>query len=187
MTEPSDWEAKHRAQSASSAGEPDPFVVRALDLLGPGDRRRAWDLAAGRGRHTLELARRGYRVTAFDRSAEALAQVSNHAVRADLRPETRLADLESTDWWTSLQPPDLIVVVNYLDRALLDRLPTRLAPNGHLLFVTFTVERPGEHPSARWCLDVGELATRFCAAHPLLSEEHSGRAGILTQFGDKLE
>lgn len=185
-----EWDAKHRARRAETAGEPDEFVRAALDRLAAERARErgaspgvAWDLACGRGRHALELARRGFAVTAFDRSPEALAQVAEHAARAGLAVDTACADLADPGWWAERARPDLIVVVNYLDRALLDALPERLAPNGALLVTTFTVDHPGEHPSARFRLERGELEDRFGdRADVRLARESGGRAGLLARI-----
>lgn len=204
-----EWDAKHRARRAETAGGVDDFVRRALDLLdakargaasrASGGAPIAWDLACGRGRHALELARRGRRVTAFDRSDEALAQVAAHAAREGLAVETArvdlamgdranedraVADRAAADWAAGRPRPDLIVVVNYLDEALFDALPALLAPGGALLVTTFTVDHPGEHPSARFRLARGALARRaWGGAEVCLSEESNGRAGILARIG----
>lgn len=184
MNEHDEWDAKHRAQRRSAIGEPDPFVLRALDRIGRGEGLRAWDLASGRGRHALELARRGYAVIAVDHSAEALEQLAAHAGAEGLHIERMQRDLAGDDWAKGLPPADLILVVNYLDRALFEDLPALLQAGGRLLVSTYTEDRPGEHPSARWCLERGELATRFSGAKLELAEESEGRAGALALFGD---
>lgn len=186
MNEHDEWEAKHRARRTSAAGEPDPFVCAALDHLGKGQGRTAWDLAAGRGRHALELARRGFDVTAFDRSPEALEQLASHARAEGSRIRVEVCDLEAGDALHGSARADLIVVVNYLDRELFDRLPAFLRPGGRLLIATYTEDRTGDHPSDRWCLRRGELAVRFEGARIELGEERGGRAGVLARFGESL-
>ncbi|MCA8982037.1 MAG: class I SAM-dependent methyltransferase [Planctomycetes bacterium] len=185
MSDASDWDAKHQLRRHDEVGGVDPFVSEALDRLGPGEGRRALDLAAGRGRHALELARRGYEVTAVDSSAEALEQVSRHARAEGLQVATRLADLESEEWARGLPPADLILVVNYLDRALFTRLSAHLRAGGRLLLATFTKDRVGDRPSERWCLEAGELASAFANGIVELCEERNGRAGVLTLFGER--
>jgi tellurite methyltransferase len=183
MTEHDEWNTKHRAQRAAEVGDPDPFVSAALDHLGPGAGRRAWDLAAGRGRHALELARRGYSVTALDRSVEALEQLTTHAGEAGMQIDTQRSDLEAESWATGLPAAELIVVVNYLDRGLFASLPGLLTSGGHLLITTFTTDRGGSHPSERWCLRPRELAETFSSASIELEVEREGRAGILARIG----
>ena len=77
------------------------------------------------------------------------------------------------------------IVVNYLDRDLFARLPAHLRAGGRLLLATFTKDRAGDHPSERWCLDPGELATAFADGIVEVGEERNGRAGVLTLFGDR--
>ncbi len=66
------WEA--RARDADMRSElPDPELQLRLEKLEP-KLRQALDIGCGCGRHTLELARRGWRVTGLDWSSEALTR-----------------------------------------------------------------------------------------------------------------
>ncbi len=66
------------------------FVVEALDLA-PGA--RVLDLACGHGRHSVELARRGFRVTGLDLSQRSLALAREAATRADVEIELIHGDM----------------------------------------------------------------------------------------------
>ncbi len=66
------------------------FVVGALEL-GPGA--SVLDLACGHGRHTLELARRGYRVTGLDLSAPSLDVARERAAAETLTAEFGECDM----------------------------------------------------------------------------------------------
>ncbi len=68
------------------------FVERALGLLRPG---QLLDLPCGEGRHALELARRGHRVTGIDLSPYAVARAMDEARRAGLSAEFRVGDMRS--------------------------------------------------------------------------------------------
>ena len=93
---------------------------------------RALDLACGRGRNALFLAEQGYQVDAVDIASNALVAASQVAEQetADIRwiehdldqglPET------NADY-------DLILIVRYLDLALLAQAGDRLRPGGSLL------------------------------------------------------
>lgn len=172
------WNEKHAAASDDELREPDPFVVEALDHLASIGvaAGRALDLACGRGRHALELARRGWRTTAWDVSPVALAEVEARARAEGLSVATRAVDVRADE--PPVEPFDLIVVVNFLDRALLDRLDARVRPAGHLLITTFTTERPGTRPPLDYCLRPGELAQRY-GDRALVAVERAGRAGVL--------
>jgi membrane dipeptidase len=58
----------------------------------------AVDLGAGTGRDTLELLRRGWRVIAVDREAEAIERLVELAGADSARLETRLGRFEDAEW-----------------------------------------------------------------------------------------
>ena len=60
------WEARHRE---AAPGRPEPSLLELMPLMPRG---RALDVAAGAGRHTLALARAGFRVVAIDYAATAM-------------------------------------------------------------------------------------------------------------------
>lgn len=157
---------------------PDPFLKEALAhvTLKPGA--RVLDLACGRGRHALELARLGYSVEAWDRNPEVLAELEVQAATRGLPVTTRKQDCEAF-------PPsdlfDLVIVFNYLDRSLPPKLLPSVSQSAYLIYCTFTVDRPGTHPSDRWCLERDELQRGFDGWHILHSVEAGGRAGIVAQ------
>ena len=68
-------------------------VEQALTLLGIGEGASVLDLCCGPGRHSLELARRGYRVTAVDRTAEYLETLSEAAKVERLPIDVVCADM----------------------------------------------------------------------------------------------
>jgi SAM-dependent methyltransferase len=178
------WDARHLAAAGSPLREPDPFFLRALarveeslaDRAGaPG---HAADLACGGGRHALELARRGWAVTAVDISSVALAQLCARAHEEGLAIATLRHDLEA-----GLGPLrggfELVVAVDFLERRLLAEAHRLLIPGGWLIFCAFTLDRPGDHPPDRWCLEPGELCRPLPGLRTLLYDEEGGRAGIL--------
>ena len=174
------WDARWKASEATDPGEPDRFVLRALDQLGASEGKRSVELAAGLGRHAFELARRGYEAEAWDVSPVALEKLGALANAAELAIDTRCVDLTGGRALPSKRAFDLVVVVNFLDRGLLTAIPELLRPGGHLLFTTFTKDWPGEHPRrAEWRLAPGELAAGLAGLSTVLVEEQSGRAGIL--------
>ena len=131
-------------------GEPSPWVVRWSALIAPGA--SVLDLAAGSGRHTTWLARRGCRVTAVDRDAEAMRALSDCA-------EVVVADLESGPWPFEGRRFDAVVVTNYLWRPLLPRLVAALADGGVIVYETFTAgqETVGRPVRPDFLLARGEL------------------------------
>src|SRR3989449_2744060 len=64
-----------------------PSQVEAIDkILHLRKGGRILDVACGAGRHTIELAKRGYRVTGFDLSAPLLAEARKAARTAGVKP-----------------------------------------------------------------------------------------------------
>jgi SAM-dependent methyltransferase len=141
-------------------GAPSAWLLDHLDRLTPGG--RILDVACGRGRHALHLARQGFRVDAVDRDADAIAELREVAASEQLTLSCRVLDLESEP------PPSLghhlfdgIVVFRYLHRPLFPALIAALAPGGFLIYETFTTAQAlrGRPTNPRFLLEPGELVT----------------------------
>lgn len=116
--------------------------VQVDDLIGllgiePGD--RLLDLCCGPGRHTIELARRGFVVTGVDRTEEFLEECRR---RAD--DEGLDVDLAHSDMRDFVSPESFDVAVNLFtsfgyfadpldDRKVVENLYESLVPGGQLL------------------------------------------------------
>lgn len=145
-------------------------AIEGKKALGP-----VLDLACGRGRHARVLAARGLHVVAVDRNREALAELAE-AVR-DLPGSVEIveADLESKT------PPPLpedafgaVLVFRYLSRERTPWIARLLAPDGLLLYETFTrAQRElGWGPTRDdFLLEPGELRSLFPGLEAIDSEE----------------
>ena len=113
------------------------------------------DVACGHGRHTRWFLDRGQRVVAVDRSAEAIASLSESSGRCELV----LADIENGPWPLAGRSFDAVIVTNYLWRALLPTLLASLAPGGVLIYETFASgnETVGKRSRPDFLLAPGEL------------------------------
>ena len=135
------WEARLREMGP---GTPEPSLIEMLPLIPPG---LVLDVAAGTGRHTVALARAGFRVVAAD-YAEASMQIlceSAGAARLPILPV--LADLED-GFPFAPGSFDAVVNTNFLDRDLIPLLKRALRPGGMLFFDTFIVDQAAiGHPS----------------------------------------
>jgi tellurite methyltransferase len=150
------------------------FIVEWTERLAPGSgsRARALDVAMGRGRHALVLARLGFRTFGVDMDLDAVRDavasakadgVAIHAWCADLTqhplPEARF---------------DVVVVTRYLQRDLFPALQAAAVPGGVVLYETFTTAQRalGTGPtSPNHLLEPGELAGRFDTFDLLFYEE----------------
>jgi len=171
MSEPqrAEWDERHRGKVA---GEAEPFLVA---MLARTPRGVALDVAAGRGRNSLALARAGIRVVAVDYSAEAMRILAATARDARLAIWPVVANLDS--FHLKDESLDAIVNINFLDRALFPKFERALRPGGVLIAETFLVDQAAiGHPSdPRFLLGHGELRA---LAGGLEVEEY--REGLVT-------
>ena len=146
-------------------------------LLGEGQGRRALDLCAAPGGKTLQLAARGWQVTALDMSAKRLERMSQNLKRTSLSAETVVADALAweteerfdavlldapcTATGTCRRHPDVlhrigarqIAEMAALQAAMLERAARLLAPGGRLIYAVCSLEREeGEDQAARVAL-----------------------------------
>lgn len=164
-----DWNQIWR-ERAHSERNPDPWLVRSLHLLPPAG--RVLDLACGRGRNALYLATRGYRVTAVDASAEALAQVDAEARRRGLHIDTLQQNMEDCPI-LDLPPFDVVMQFFYLQRSLLPELRRLVRPGGFMIVRTFSRAGafPGGPGNPAFALDPGELPKLLDGWQILMHEE----------------
>lgn len=92
---------------------------------------RALDVACGAGRNALFLAQAGYRVDAIDISVEGLKQARQKAEGQALDITWIEHDLDQPYSFDTNY--DLVLVMWYVDLALVTRLCDRLAPGGYLI------------------------------------------------------
>lgn len=133
---------------------PSPFVLEHLGLAPPGP---ALDVAAGRGRHSLAIARTGRPVEAIDRDPAACAALLTAARAARLTVRVVCADLERFPLPVARYA--LVVDTLYLERGLMPSLRRSLRPGGLLVLETFTREqlRTGHPRNPAFMLEPGEI------------------------------
>jgi SAM-dependent methyltransferase len=181
------WNRQH----AESGGDlPSTFLRRILESdhwrLAPG---RALDLACGKGRNAVYLAALGFHVTAVDISPVALEIGRKEAEQRALPIDWRQADLDYFHLKTAEY--DLIVNINYLQRALIPSIKAALRPGGHVIFETYLIDQQavGHPQNPAYLLGHNELLEHFrnfrvlCYQEGKLPDrrERSFRAGILAQ------
>ncbi|MBS2965339.1 class I SAM-dependent methyltransferase [Actinocrinis puniceicyclus] len=138
------WDERYRQTQSVWGSAPNVFVERLFSGLEPG---RALDLACGEGRNALWLAGRGWRVTAVDFSAVALAKGRAQARARGLDLDWVAADV------TGYRPQPAAfdaVLVAYLHLPgdvlgpLLRGAAEAVAPGGTLLVVGHDAANPAE-------------------------------------------
>ena len=122
------WDRCYAGGAYEPRTYPSPFLVERLPEL-PGG--RALDVACGAGRNALCLAEAGYEVEAMDISEVAIERARAAARERGLEVDWRVADLDR------FEPPpgryDLITVIRYTNRVLMEHLPGALTEGGMLL------------------------------------------------------
>ncbi len=110
------------------------------------------DLACGHGRHMRHFAQLGHLVTGVDRNPDAIAAVSSLG-------EAMCADIENGPWPLAGRTFGGVVVTNYLWRPLWPQILASLAPNGVLIYETFSAgnETVGKPSRPDFLLHPGEL------------------------------
>jgi tellurite methyltransferase len=121
------WDKRH-GECVGRLAEPSEFLKEWLPELPRG---KALDVACGRGRNALYLAREKFQVDAIDISPVAIEQARNSALAEGLRVNWIVQDLDSP--YDFARDYDLILVMWYLDLPLIGRLCRCLAPGGFLL------------------------------------------------------
>ncbi|MGC2298580.1 MAG: class I SAM-dependent methyltransferase [Acidobacteriaceae bacterium] len=176
------WNAKFLAGEAQSV-EADPLLLEVCAHLTPG---RALDLAGGAGRHAVWLAQRGWDVILSDISDEGLAIAAKRATESGVTLTLRREPAAATLAWASANDPfHLIVVFWCLLRDHFLALPGLLAPNGLLVYKTYTSAhaRYTEGHSLQTALDPGELNKAFPTLQTLLYRETNGVAELVARSG----
>ena len=146
---------------------PSPFVVEwvarlARELGAEGERRRALDVAMGRGRHALVLARAGFQTFGVDVKLDALVRACAAARNDGAAIRAWCADL--TQHPLPVARFDLVVVTRYLQRDLFQALRRTVRPGGFVLYETFTTAQRALKTgptSPDHLLEPGELLARF--------------------------
>ena len=124
---------------------------------------KALDLACGTGRHAVYLAQKGYEVVAVDIAEAALEALcinaEANAVSEKITP--KLMDLETHIF--DVASYDLIVMTNFLDRALIQETKRSLKKGGLYIVETymFDEENEKENSNASNLLNAGELREIF--------------------------
>jgi SAM-dependent methyltransferase len=125
------WQERYASEDRGNR-PPSAWVVETACRL-PNDLPVA-DVAGGVGRHAVPLARCGHRVVVVD--------FVERAVRAAIRPERGVAGVVADTAALPLREGrfGLVVVTNFLDRAIAPELIALLSPGGRLIYETYTLE-----------------------------------------------
>ena len=187
------WNARYLAGAYEARTHPSELLAQWLGRLDlPGPAPRAIDIACGRGRNALFLARRGWQVDAVDISRVALEHLRATADAEGLPVKCAERDLEpassALDAFEGLQY-DLALMIRYTAMPLVEALPRVLAPGGYLIAeMHLQTDAAVAGPrSPRFRVAAGELrkagaALKLLDYHEGLVTDPDGRTVALAQL-----
>ena len=117
--------------------QPAQFLVESIDLLPRG---RALDVAMGRGRNAIYLAKMGFEVEGVDTSHEAIEEALARAREEGVSIQTRVEDLVNIPYFDE-EAYDLVICFNYLQRSLMPQMKNWVKPGGMLVYETFIIDQ----------------------------------------------
>src|SRR5436190_6185341 len=124
--------------------------------------RKALDVAMGRGRHALLLARTGFETYGVDIDVDMVTAAMQSAAREGLKIRGWCADLTAAPLPDSVF--DVVIVTRYLQRDLFPSIKASLRMGGCVVYETFTTAqlKLGTGPrSPEHLLHPGELRSAF--------------------------
>jgi 2-polyprenyl-3-methyl-5-hydroxy-6-metoxy-1,4-benzoquinol methylase len=182
------WDRQHGL--SSGADQPSDFLRQVFES-------DAWhiphglalDVAAGKGRNAIFLAKMGFSVVGIDISTIALEEARRRAEEKSLEISWHRADLEQIELPTAAY--NLIVNFNYLQRSLVPQIRRALKPQAHIIFETYLIDQQASgHPkNPAYLLNHNELLDHFRSFRVLCYREGkyteggkaAFRAGIFAQ------
>jgi len=149
-------------------------------------RTRLLDVAMGRGRHALAIARSGCCVYGVDVNRDGMLDAAREAQREGMRLRVWCADL--TQYPLPRAYFGVVLVTRYLQRDLFRAIRDAVVPGGFVIYETFTVKQLvlGSGPrSPDHLLEPGELRRHFDDFELLFYEEVEQPEAVARLVGRK--
>jgi len=122
---------------------------------------RALDIACGTGETSIFLAKKGFKVDAFDISDVAIKRARRKAREEGVRVNFKIC--EATKFSFKPETYDLIINFYFLERRTFPKIQRALKKGGLLIFETYNEEHLGVNPAFNpsYLLKRGELLNSF--------------------------
>ena len=140
------WDKKYIAKPQLLMPREPSAVLKKYVTLGEGT--RALDLACGSGRNTCYLAEAGYKVDAVDIAAVALQHLQKEASSLDILENIEIKREDLDGFEPKVDAYSLVIMMNYLDRDLIERTKVGLKVGGFYVVETYMVDVDNEKENA---------------------------------------
>lgn len=173
------WDNRYAADGLAPVLDdppPTPFLAHVEDLVPTTG--QAFELACGRGRGAVWLAKRGMGYWGVDVSPVAIELARELARRSGLEDRCRFDVFDLDNGLPQGSPVDLLLCHLFVDHRLDEAIIQRLAPGGLVVVVALSEVGygPGEHRIRR-----GELLDAFGSLDVIDHREGEGMARILAR------
>lgn len=171
------WDRIYAQSLAAPSGDAPAEILAENAHLLPGGG-EALDLACGLGGNALFLARRGFKVAAWDVSPVAINALAAQASRLGLPVDAQARDVEAEPF--PFEAFDVVVASRFLARPLARPIIDSLKPQGLLFYQTYSRDKPGPQGPGNpdYLLAENELLALFGGMRVLAYREE-GRVGDL--------
>ena len=175
------WNTRYR-EGVVHFAKADPGVVSVLSQIQtPG---LAVDIACGSGRHTLWLARKGWRADALDVSDAALEQLQDIIDRENM-PAIQPLRVDLDQWRPEENRYDLALMAYFWDEQVCARAQSALKPGGHLILRTFMLSDNLLGPQSHYVNLHSRLITHLKTAWKIWCWDTEQSSGIITIAAQK--
>lgn len=161
--------------------EPAKLLIEHINLFPSGG--KVLDVAMGRGRNAIYLARNGFQVTGLEIDTEAIQACEDLVRKENLPVEIRQVDLEDlASYEIESSYYDGIICFFYLQRNLIPRLKEALKPGGVIIYETFLIDNHIKfgHPRHKeYCFNHNELLHLFIDYRILFYREGPNPKGTI--------
>ena len=138
---------------------PSTLLLEHLHLLPKG---RVLDVAMGKGRNALYLAKQGFDVEGVDIDETSVKKCREAASKRRLKIKAQVVDL--TGYRISPNSYNVILCFNYLQRDLIPQMKAGLKKGGVILYQTFLIDQHikfGKPKHKEYCFEHNELLRIF--------------------------
>lgn len=143
------WDQWHETHTTAGKGSHGDDALRIfMDNLPDGEQLRVLELGCGQGKQAIDLARSGYRVSAFDRSPVAIAAARRNAKSAAVKVDFREHDMTQPLPYPSQVFSGVFshLSLHYFDdartREIFGEIARVIKPGGRLFFTARSVRDP---------------------------------------------